>query len=45
MLHDGNELIRLDLATGRKHWSIPLGVDDLSERPDSLISTTSASTG
>lgn len=37
VLHDGNELIRLDLATGGKRWSIPLGIDDLSERPDALI--------
>ena len=36
MLHDGNELIRLDATTGLKKWSRPLGVEDLSERPEAL---------
>lgn len=36
VLHDGNELIRLDIPTGTKSWSRPLGSSDLSERPDSL---------
>ena len=36
LVHDGNELIRLDAATGRKRWSRPLGTEDLSERPDAL---------
>ncbi|MDR3639685.1 MAG: PQQ-binding-like beta-propeller repeat protein, partial [Isosphaeraceae bacterium] len=36
VLHDGNELVRLDAATGRKRWLIGLGIDDLSERPDAL---------
>src|SRR5439155_18462694 len=37
LVHDGNELIRLDAATGVKKWSRPLGVEDLSERPDALV--------
>ena len=37
MLHNGNELIRLNLATGGKLWSLPLGIEDLSERPDALV--------
>jgi outer membrane protein assembly factor BamB len=36
LLHDGNELIRLDAATGLKRWSRPLGVENLSERPEAL---------
>ena len=36
MIHDGNELIRLDPATGAKLWSRPLGVEDLSERPEAM---------
>jgi outer membrane protein assembly factor BamB/tetratricopeptide (TPR) repeat protein len=36
MVNDGNELIRLDAATGTKRWSRPLGTEDLSERPDAL---------
>ena len=36
ILHDGNELIRLDATTGLKKWSRPLGVEDLSERPEAL---------
>jgi outer membrane protein assembly factor BamB len=37
VLHDGQELIRLDITHGGKRWSIPLGMDDLSERPDTLL--------
>ncbi len=37
MLHNGNELIRLDLSTGVRLWSLPLGIEDLSERPDALV--------
>jgi outer membrane protein assembly factor BamB len=36
VLHDGRLLIRLDPATGSKRWSCLLGVEDLSERPDSM---------
>jgi outer membrane protein assembly factor BamB len=36
VIHDGNELIRLDTATGMKLWSRPLGMDDLSERPEAI---------
>jgi outer membrane protein assembly factor BamB/tetratricopeptide (TPR) repeat protein len=36
LVHDGNELIRLDAATGVKRWSRPLGSEDLSERPEAL---------
>ncbi|MCA1686888.1 MAG: PQQ-like beta-propeller repeat protein, partial [Planctomycetia bacterium] len=36
IVHDGNELIRLDAATGLKRWSRPLGSEDLSERPEAL---------
>jgi outer membrane protein assembly factor BamB len=36
LVHDGNELIRLDAATGVKRWSRPLGTEDLSERPEAL---------
>jgi hypothetical protein len=36
IVHDGNELIRLDAATGVKRWSRPLGSEDLSERPEAL---------
>ena len=36
VIHDGNELIRLDPATGAKRWSRPLGVEDLSERPEAM---------
>ena len=35
VLHDGNELIRLDPATGRRSAGRgPLGIEDLSERPE-----------
>jgi len=34
VIHSGNELIRLDVATGAKRWSRPLGVENLSERPE-----------
>ncbi len=36
LLHDGNHLIRLDTATGLKKWSQPLGVEDLSNRPEAI---------
>lgn len=36
LLHDGNEIIRLDAATGTKRWSRPLGTEDLSERADAV---------
>lgn len=36
MLHEGNELIRLDPASGKKLWGVPLGIEDLSERPGAL---------
>ena len=38
VVHDGRDLIRLDLATGNKawkHWRL-LGTEDLSERPEAL---------
>lgn len=36
LVHDGNELIRLDAATGAKRWSRPLGVENLGDRPEAL---------
>ena len=36
LVHDGNELIRLDAATGSKSWARPLGVENLSGRPEAL---------
>jgi cellulose synthase operon protein C len=36
VLHDGTDLIRLEAATGKKHWSHPLGIEDLSERPEAM---------
>jgi outer membrane protein assembly factor BamB len=36
LVHDGGTLIRLDAATGEKRWSRPLGVENLSERPQAL---------
>ena len=36
MLHDGRLLIRLDPVNGSKRWSTVLGIEDLSERPDSI---------
>ena len=38
VLHDGRDLIRLDLATGNKVWAHPrlLGIEDLSERPEAI---------
>jgi len=36
VVHDGIELIRLDPATGVKRWSYPLGIEDLSERPEAM---------
>jgi outer membrane protein assembly factor BamB len=36
LVYDGNEMIRLDAATGVKRWARPLGVEDLSERPEAI---------
>ncbi|MGC8642125.1 MAG: PQQ-binding-like beta-propeller repeat protein [Isosphaeraceae bacterium] len=36
VLHDGRLLIRLDPVNGSKRWSTVLGIEDLSERPDSI---------
>ncbi|WZO96479.1 PQQ-binding-like beta-propeller repeat protein [Isosphaeraceae bacterium EP7] len=36
VLHDGLRLIRLDPKTGKKLWECPLGVDNLSERPEAM---------
>jgi len=36
LVQDGDELIRLDAATGVKRWSRPLGSEDLGERPEAL---------
>lgn len=36
LVHDGNELIRLDATTGTKRWARPLGSEDLSERPEAM---------
>ncbi len=36
VLHDGRELIRLDVGTGAKGWSRLLGTEDLSERPEAI---------
>jgi outer membrane protein assembly factor BamB len=36
VLHDGQELIRLDPATGAKAWSRLLGSENLSERPEAI---------
>jgi hypothetical protein len=37
VVHDGNELIRLDPATGGKRWSHPLGGEDLSARVEATL--------
>lgn len=37
VLHDGRLLIRLNPADGSKRWSTVLGIEDLSERPDSIV--------
>jgi outer membrane protein assembly factor BamB len=37
VIHDGTEAIRLDPATGEKLWSCPLGIEDLSERPEATV--------
>src|SRR5205085_12566655 len=37
VFHDGTTVIRLDPATGEKLWSRPLGVEDLSERPEATV--------
>jgi outer membrane protein assembly factor BamB/tetratricopeptide (TPR) repeat protein len=36
LLHDGTELLRLNATTGMKMWSRPLGLENLSERPEAL---------
>ncbi len=36
VLHNGNQLIRLDPKGGVKLWSRPLGAEDLSERPEAM---------
>jgi outer membrane protein assembly factor BamB len=36
VLHDGRLLIRLDPVNGSKRWSVFLGIEDLSERPNSI---------
>jgi hypothetical protein len=36
LVHDGTELIRLDTATGKKRWSRPLGIENVSDRPEAL---------
>ncbi len=40
MLYEGNELVRLNAATGRPIWSRGLGLDDLSERPGAFAMDT-----
>jgi outer membrane protein assembly factor BamB len=37
VIHDGCTAIRVDPATGLKRWSRPLGVEDLSERPEATV--------
>jgi len=37
VIHDGSTAIRLDPATGEKLWARPLGIEDLSERPESTV--------
>jgi outer membrane protein assembly factor BamB len=37
VIHDGTDVIRLDPATGDKLWSKPLGIEDLSERPEATV--------
>ena len=36
VLRDGSELLRLNPKTGKRLWSVILGLDDLSDRPESL---------
>ncbi|MFO0909278.1 MAG: PQQ-binding-like beta-propeller repeat protein [Isosphaeraceae bacterium] len=36
VVHDGSELIRVDVSTGTRLWSRPLGSEDLSERIHAL---------
>ncbi len=36
VLHDGRLLIRLDPVNGSRRWSITLGIEDLSGRPDAI---------
>jgi outer membrane protein assembly factor BamB len=37
VIHDGCTAIRLDPATGLKRWTRPMGVEDLSERPEATV--------
>jgi outer membrane protein assembly factor BamB/tetratricopeptide (TPR) repeat protein len=37
VLHNGEDLIRLDPASGSKRWSRPISEDDLSESPDAFV--------
>ncbi len=36
VIHEGRTLIRLNPATGSKRYSVPLGFEDLSNRPDAV---------
>ena len=36
VVHDGNELIRLDATSGSRKWSRPLGLENLSGRSEAL---------
>jgi outer membrane protein assembly factor BamB len=38
VLHDGRVLIRIDPVNGSKRWSTVLGIEDLSERPEAIVS-------
>ena len=37
VIHDGCSAIRIDPATGKRLWLRPLGVEDLSERPEATV--------
>jgi outer membrane protein assembly factor BamB/tetratricopeptide (TPR) repeat protein len=37
VLHDGRVLIRIDPVNGSKRWATVLGIEDLSERPESIV--------
>ena len=36
VIQDATDLIRLDVATGKKMWSRPLGTDEVGERPQAM---------
>ena len=36
LVHDGTELIQLEASTGKKRWSRPLGIENVSDRPEAL---------